>query len=207
MTIDIKEIFSNNLRKLIDQKGVSVADVARETGIAYQTVNDWRNGKAMARGGGLQKLADYFNVNISDLTADKPSNIIPITEVVKVPVLGTIACGEPIDAIENVSEYRSVPKELLPSGELFYLEAQGDSMEPRIYDGSFVLCRKQEDVESGEIAAVLVNGDEQATLKKVIKQGDTIFLQALNEAYAPYIITKENPARIVGKALKVENEL
>lgn len=207
MSVDIKEIFSSNLNKLIEQKRVTVAEVARETGIAYQTVSDWRNGKAMARGEGLQKLADYFNVNISDLTADKPSNMIPVTEIVKIPVLGTIACGEPIDAIENVAEYRSVPKEFLPSGELFFLEAQGDSMEPKISNGSFVLCRKQEDIESGEIAAVLVNGDEQTTLKKVIKQGETIFLQALNEAYAPYVITKDNPARIVGKALRVENEL
>ncbi|MEC6747366.1 S24 family peptidase [Marinilactibacillus sp. XAAS-LB27] len=207
MTKDIKEIFSNNLNKYISQKGVTVADVARETGIAYQTVSDWRNGKAMARGGGLQRLADYFDVNISDLTADKPRNIMPITELVRIPILGTIACGDPIDAIENVTEYRSVPKDYLPTGELFFLEAQGDSMEPKISNGSYVLCRKQEDVESGEIAAVLVNGDQETTLKKVIKQGETILLQALNEAYAPYIITNDNPARIVGKALRVENEL
>ena len=80
-------------------------------------------------------------------------------------------------------------------------------MEPKIPDGSYVLCRKQEDVESGEIAAVLVNGDEETTLKKVIKQGSTILLQPLNESYSPYIVTKENPAKIVGKALRVDTEL
>ncbi|WP_208560643.1 LexA family protein [Marinilactibacillus kalidii] len=205
--MDIKIIFSKNLNMLINKKKVSVADVARDTGIAYQTVSDWRNGKSMARSGGLQKLAEYFSVNVSDLTSDKPSNIVPVTELVKIPILGIIACGDPITAIENIAEYRSVPKENLPSGDLFFLEAAGDSMEPKIPNGAYVLCRKQEEVENGEIAAVLVNGEEETTLKKVIKQGETVLLQAINEKYAPYVVTKENPARIVGKAIKVEIEL
>lgn len=205
--MDIKVIFSKNLNTLIDKHKISVADVARETGIAYQTVSDWRNGKSMARGGGLQKLAEYFSVNVSDLTSDRMANITPVTELIKVPILGTIACGDPITAIENIAEYRAVPKENLPSGELFFLEASGDSMEPKIPNGAYVLCRKQEEVENGEIAAVLVNNDEETTLKKVIKQGETVLLQAINENYAPYIVTKENPARIVGKAIKVEIQL
>lgn len=207
MTKDIKEIFSNNLNRLINEKGVTVAEVARATGIAYQTVSDWRNGNAMARGGGLQKLSDYFGVNVSDLTSERKSNTIPVTEFVKVPVLGKIACGDPIDAIENVADYRIVPKDRMPNGDIFFVEAQGHSMEPKIPNGSFVMCRKQEDVENGEIAAVLVNGDEDTTLKKVVKQGDTILLQPLNEDYTPYIITKDNPAKIVGKAVRVEVEL
>lgn len=207
MSKDIKEIFSNNLRRLIEQKGVTVADVARETQIAYQTVSDWRNGNAMARGGGLQKLSDYFGVNISDLTSDQPVNTIMITDFVKIPIIGKIACGDPIDAIENISEYRSVPKDYLPRGDLFYLEASGDSMEPKIPNGSYVLCRKQSDVENGEIAAVLVNGDEETTLKKIIKQGNSILLQPLNEKYAPYIVNSENPARIVGKAIEVTSKI
>lgn len=131
-------------------------------------------------------------------------NIHPVTKFVNVPVLGRIACGDPIDAEQNVSEYRPVAADHAPNGELFFVEAAGDSMEPKIPDGSYVLCRKQEDVETGEIAAVLVNGDEETTLKKVIKQGDTVLLQPINEAYAPYIITKDNPGRIVGKAISVE---
>lgn len=207
MSKDIKDIFSFNLNYYMNQKGVTVADISRETDIAYQTVSDWRNGNSMARGGGLQKLSDYFGINISDLTSDRLGNTYPITEFERIPVLGRIACGNPITAEQNIEQYRTVPKEYLPGGELFFLEATGDSMEPKIPDGSFVLCRKQEDVESGEIAAVLVNSDEETTLKKVVKQGSTILLQALNDEYSPYIVTEDNPARIVGKAIRVEVKL
>ena len=69
------------------------------------------------------------------------------------------------------------------------------------------MIRKQEEVENGEIAAVLVNRDTDATLKKVRKLGDTILLEAINEEYAPYLVNKENPARIIGKAVKVINNL
>ena len=76
-------------------------------------------------------------------------------------------------------------------------------MEPKIPDGSDVLIRLQDDVEDGEIAAVLVNGDTEATLKRVKKQGDIVMLVAENSAYSPYIITKDNSARIIGKAMEV----
>lgn len=137
-----------------------------------------------------------------------PSNAIdPGNTIIKIPVLGTIACGEPILADENVSEYRETFDRNLPKGKLFYLQASGDSMAPNIPDGSYVLLRRQEDVESGEIAAVLVNGDEEATLKRVRKLGDSILLEAINENYAPYLINENSPARIIGKAVKVEYEL
>lgn len=80
-------------------------------------------------------------------------------------------------------------------------------MEPKIPDGSDVLIRMQDEVEDGEIAAVLVNGDSEATLKRVKKQGDIVMLIAENSAYAPYIITKDNPARILGKAVGVSFDL
>lgn len=207
--------FANNLKYLRKKYNVEQQELADELGRkSGSTISDWERGKVIPRIGTLSQIAERFNVSVNDLmrtdlTVHTPiaPNLIEVKEMVKIPVLGTIACGEPIDAIENIAEYRSLSRELMPSGELFYLEAQGDSMEPKIANGSYVLCRKQEDVESGEIAAVLVNGDQETTLKKVIKQGNTIFLQALNEAYAPYVITNDNPARIVGKAIRVETEL
>lgn len=80
-------------------------------------------------------------------------------------------------------------------------------MQPVIKENSYVMIRKQDDVENGEIAAVLLNGDTEATLKKVRKLGDTILLEAINEEYAPYIVNENNPARIIGKAVKVLNNL
>nr|WP_319218649.1 XRE family transcriptional regulator [uncultured Trichococcus sp.] len=214
MVDEIKTIFSKNLNALMNRTGMNVSDVSDKTGIPYSTVNDWKNGKKMPRGGSLQKLADFFHVNLSDLTSElnmnaTPSNIIPITDnnMVRIPIIGTIACGDPILADENIIGYRYHLRETLPSGDTFYLKAAGDSMEPTIRNGADVLIRLQEEVEDGEIAAVLVNGDTEATLKRVKKQGDIIMLVAENSAYAPYIITELNPARILGKAVEVVFDL
>lgn len=214
MVDEIKIIFSKNLNALMNRTGVNVSDVSDKTGIPYSTVNDWKNGKKMPRGGNLQKLADFFHVNLSDLTSESnlnatPSNIIPITDsnMVRIPIIGTIACGDPILADENIIGYRYHLRDTLPSGETFYLKAAGDSMEPTIRNGADVLIRLQDGVEDGEIAAVLVNGDTEATLKRVKKQGDIMMLVAENTAYAPYIITEHNPARILGKAVEVVFDL
>ncbi len=80
--------------------------------------------------------------------------------------MGKIACGDPITADENLTGYRYESPDNLPSGNLFYLQAKGDSMEPTIPNGSYVLIREQPEVENGEIAAVLVNGDTEALLKE-----------------------------------------
>lgn len=213
MVDEIKIIFSRNLNLLMNRQAVNVSDISDKTGIPYSTVNDWKNGKKMPRGGNLQKLADYFHVNLSDLTSEKsttpPSNMIPATpdNLVVIPIIGTIACGDPILADENIIGYRYHLKDTLPKGETFYLKAKGDSMEPKIPNGADVLIRHQDTVEDGEIAAVLVNGDTEVTLKRVRYQGDSVMLVAENSNYPPYIINKENPARIVGKAVEVVFDL
>ena len=80
-------------------------------------------------------------------------------------------------------------------------------MVPTIPANSYVLIREQENVEDGEIAAVLVNGDTEATLKRVKRQGEIVLLVADNPSYTPYIVTEDNPARILGKAVKFSSDL
>ena len=211
MTDDIKVIFSKNLNRLMNQRGENAMDLSEKTGIAYSTVNDWKNGKKMARGGGLQKLSDHFGVNVSELTSDnivdEITNAYPVGEMVSIPIIGEIACGDPIIAEENIVGYRLRSKEGLVKGNTFYLKAKGDSMEPKIPNGADVLIREQPSVEDGEIAAVLVNGDTEATLKRVHYQNDSILLIAENSSYQPYIVNEDNPARILGKAIEVSFDL
>lgn len=205
-------MFAKNLKYLRQKHGVEQMQLAEYLGKkSGSSISSWESGIYTPKIKVLAQIADYFNVDLDDLMnvdlSLSQSGIEIAQKTIDIPVLGAIACGEPIDAEENISEYRSVAKDRLPSGKAFYLQARGDSMEPRIPDGSYVLCREQPDVENGEIAAVLVNGDEEATLKRVIKQNNTILLQALNEAYAPYIVDSQNPARIIGKAIQVETIL
>lgn len=131
-----------------------------------------------------------------------PSNLTQVS-IVNVPILGTIACGEPILADENIEDYYPMVAELLPKGNTFLLRAYGDSMYPKIEEGDLVLIREQPTVENGEIACVLVNGDTEATLKRVKYQGDMIMLVPDNKNYDPIVVTPEMEVRIVGKAINI----
>ncbi len=198
-----RQIVSNNLNELAKRKGVIPADLVRDLGIAEATIRSWFNGTKYPRIQSVQQLADYFGVPRSRITEEwVPNKIRSNGRVVRVPVLGTIACGSPILSEDNVDYYEDELEELLPSGNVFYLKTKGDSMFPTIPDKSLVLIREQPSVENGEIAAVLVNGDTEATLKRVHFSGDTILLQADNPLYPPYIVSEDNPARIIGKVIK-----
>ncbi|MEV2909243.1 XRE family transcriptional regulator [Paenibacillus larvae] len=204
----MKKTFSENLKRLLDKKGLTQTDMARYLNIPETTVSNWIKASTYPRPDKIQLMADYFNVRRSDLTEEQPTNIYTLApETVKIPILGAIACGDPILAEENLLGYRFESPDNLPSGTLYYLEAKGDSMEPTIPNGSLVMIRKQSDVEYGEIAAVQLNGDTEATLKRVKKQGDVVLLMPDNPAHEPYIITKDNPARIIGKAVRFVQDL
>lgn len=198
-----RQIVSNNLNELAKRKGVIPADLVRDLGIAEATIRSWFNGTKYPRIQSVQQLADYFGVPRSRITEEwVPNKIRSNGRVVRVPVLGTIACGSPILSEDNIDYYEDELEELLPSGNVFYLKTKGDSMFPTIPDKSLVLIREQPSVENCEIAAVLVNGDTEATLKRVHFSGDTILLQADNPLYPPYIVSEDNPARIIGKVIK-----
>ena len=135
---------------------------------------------------------------------DIPSNILPLPKTRKIPLLGTIACGEPILATENVAEYVDMDTDIHAD---FALRCNGDSMiNARIFDGDIVYIRKQNSVENGEIAAVLIDGVEsesEATLKRFFRENDKIRLSAENPMYADkqYYGEEMNQVRVIGKAV------
>ena len=204
--------FSSNLKYLRERKDLEQLELAQLLGRkSSSSVSEWEKGTYTPKSGILSDIARIFNVNLDELMNSDlalPRNIrLATPATVRVPILGKIACGDPILAEENFKGYRYESPDFLPSGDSYYLEAVGDSMEPTIPNGSLVLIREQPDVEYGEIAAVLVNGDEEVTLKRVRKQGDTVILMPDNPAHTPFIITKDNPARIIGKAVRFVQDL
>jgi len=198
----LKIVFSKNLKLQLDKRGLNQTDMARDLNIPETTVSNWMKASTYPRPDKIQLMANFFNIRRSDLTEEQPTNLIEVQpNFVKIPILGTIACGEPILAQQNVEGYMYEFSELLPTGNIFALVAKGDSMEPTIPNGSKVLIREQSEVEYGEIAAVLVNGDTEATLKRVKKQGETTLLMPDNPKHEPYIVDENNPAKIIGKAV------
>lgn len=202
-----REILAKNLNELLELKRKTQADVIRETGFAEATVRSWFSGEKYPRLDKIQALADYFNVPRSRITEEQIEGMVKVSQLVPIPIIGDIACGDPITAEENIQGYRDEVADTLPTGDLFYLRCKGDSMAPTIPNNAYVLIRQQPNVEDGEIAAVLVNGDTEATLKRVKRQGDLVLLMPDNQSYDPYIVTSDNPARILGKAIKMSADL
>lgn len=207
-----KEIFASNLKHLLDIHDLAQVDVAKAIGVSPQTFNTWVKGVAIPRMGKIQALADYFGVLKSELVDDKPpslydtyDNIMPI-KTKKVPLLGEIACGEPIYADQDFESYVEVGTDIHAD---FALRASGDSMiGARIKDGDIVFVRKQDIVDPGEIAAVIIEGE--ATLKRVYYQeGSRLILQAENSAYPPmvYEADKLNQITILGKAIAFQSDV
>ena len=194
-----------NLKKRREELNLSQESVAESIGVTKATVSKWEKGDiANMKRDKIALLAKVLKVS--------PLSILGLEDVsdsdrVMIPILGTIMCGEPILAEENIEGYREEIADFLQSGELFFLKTKGDSKEPTVPEKSYVLLRKQEDVEDGEIAAVIVNGDNEATLKRVKRQNGIVMLIADNKDYSPILITPENPARIIGKAIKVSFDL
>jgi len=193
--------FTEKLDQLMQERGLSRLALSRESGIPYTTiVNFYEKGTENIKLSTLKKLAEYFAVPIDYLVDDEVENrFIPILgEMINLPIVGRVSCGNGSIAYEDVEGYEAVPKEWLSGGEHFFLRARGDSMTgARINDGDLLLIRKQDIVENGEIAAVLINGDE-AVLKRVYFHEDMIVLQSENPGYAP-ILCPPNEARIIGK--------
>lgn len=125
---------------------------------------------------------------------------------VRIPVLGRIVAGIPLEAIEEIEDYEEIPRKMAASGEFLALRIKGRSMEPKLTEGDIVIVRKQEDVDSGDTAIVLVNGDE-ATVKQIKKTEAGIMLIGFNvEVYQPHFYSNEQiealPVRIIGKVVE-----
>ncbi len=196
--------YLNELRK---QQKISISELARKVDMSKSTVSQYFNGKLQFPLNRAHDFARVLGVTTDDLLGLDLSKVNPVNRLTKIPLLGTIACGDPILADENISGYLSEPTDLLPSGKLFYLRAKGQSMEPTIKDGSLVLIRQQPDVEDGEIAAILFMDDDEATLKRIKRAGPTVILMPDNREYEPIIASNNNPVRILGKAVRVTTNL
>ena len=133
----------------------------------------------------------------------------PAKKGVRINVLGRVAAGIPIDAIEDIIDTEEISKELAQTGEFFGLQIYGNSMEPRICDGDVVIVRQQNDAESGDIVIATVNGDE-ATCKRLRKYRDGIELVSNNPSYDPMFFSNKEilskPVKIIGKVIELRGK-
>ena len=149
---------------------------------------------------------DLFNTLEGNVTITSAPNHTPTTfSPTRIPVLGSVPAGIPIEAIQDIVDYEEIDADTAAKGEYFALKIKGDSMEPRICEGDVVIVRKQDDVESGDIAIVMVNGND-ATIKRLLKYQDGIRLMPSNPSYDPIYFTNQEildkPVKVIGKVIE-----
>lgn len=205
--------FDERLKTLRLSKDLSQMELAQQLKTSKSSINMYERGEREPGIETLERIADFFNVDLDYLlgksdyanrnewlsSLDVVPNIIPMPEMRKIPLIGSIACGEPILAEQHIEEYIDIPKHIQAD---FALTCKGDSMiNARIFDGDTVYIRQQDTVDNGQIAAVLIDGE--ATLKRVRLLDDRIILEPENPLYDPLVYRGEemNNVRILGKAV------
>lgn len=200
-------------------------------GIDKSLLNKYIKGVAIAKQDKMYILAKALNVSegwlmgydvdkdrdwiededYSTLMIDNGRYIETEIKTIKIPVLGKVPAGTPIEAIQDVIGYENIPATMFNSGENYFaLKIDGNSMSPDYKNGDIIIVKQQEDCNSGDDCVVMVNGDD-ATFKRVIKQNNAIILKPLNNEYEPYyftlkeIITK--PVKIIGVAIEIRRKL
>ena len=200
---EYSQVVAQNLRRIAYESGKSQIEIARDLNINKGTLSAWMNGTRTPKMPKIDMLCAYFGVNRSDLM-EPHSNPIKRPPT-RIPVLGRVAAGIPIDAIEDVLDWEEITPSMAMTGQYFGLKVKGDSMLPRIVEGDVVIVRCQPDAESGDVVIVQVNGNE-ATCKRLSKHPSGISLISFNPAYEPFTYTNEQieslPVTIIGKVVE-----
>lgn len=191
------------IKSLRKEKGMTQEELGHLLGVNRAAVNKMENGTTVNfKRDTLIKLSKVFNISVTDLLqSDKPK---PTHK--RIPVLGKVAAGEPLEQYEDITGYEDIPFSWAESASYYALRIRGDSMEPRMYDGDVVIVRQQEDAENGDIVIASVNG-EDATCKKFRKTDAGVMLISLNSKYDPFVFSPEQveslPVRILGKVVEM----
>lgn len=192
--------FGGRLFALREENNINKTELAKILNMSRSMITMYESGERMPSIEVLLKISDYFSVSIDWLlgrTENKQLTInkdhVPLGRTVKIPIIKTAITETPVDSIQNIEDYIETPAEQVRGADFFYIK-----------NGCTYLIRKQDDVQDGEIAAILT--DNKISLKHVKKYNDLIILynhESINEMQ----VFKRGAVRIVGKAIKSEKQL
>lgn len=199
----------NNLKLARKAAGMTQAEVAKIVGITQNGYSYWENGKAKIDNESLAKLSRIFGVSIDYLIGVEDDLD---GKAIRIPVLGSVPAGVPLEAIEDIVDWEELPKSMASGGrEYFALQVKGDSMWPDYLPGDTVIVRKQPTCQSGEDCVVYVNGYE-ATLKQVRLNDDhSLTIVPRNQSYPPRTYSPEEieslPVSIAGVVVELRRKI
>lgn len=200
-----------NIKRLREERGLSQDALAKLTGYTDRSsITKIEKGQVDLQQSKIELFAKALGTTSRDLVGwdiDFPSSS---KKGITINVLGRVAAGVPIEAIEDIIDTEEITEDMARTGEFFGLQIHGDSMEPRMYEGDVVIVRQQDDAESGDIVIAMVNGND-ATCKRLTKYSGGIGLISLNSKYEPMMFSNEEiankPVKIIGKVVELRGKL
>lgn len=201
----------NKIREARKASGMTQVEVCSRVGISQPQYSAWENGRSKVDHDSICKLAELFNVS-TDYLLGKETNMVTRGDNVRIPVLGTIPAGIPIEAIEDIVDWEDLPRSMATGEkEFFGLRVKGDSMYPDYLDGDTIIVRKTQVCNSGDDCVVYVNGYD-ATLKKVkLGLDGSISIIPRNPEYPPRTYTanevQDLPVTIAGVVVELRRKI
>lgn len=203
---------SERIKEAMENLGLKQADLVDRTGISKGALSSYISGRYLPKQTNIYLIAKALNVSeawlmgadvpMKRLSPSRPSSI-------KINVLGRVAAGIPIEAVEEIIDQEEITEELARTGSFFGLQIKGNSMEPRMCEGDVVIVRQQDDAESGDVVIALINGDD-AVCKRLRKYKEGIELISNNPSYEPMYFSNEEiekkPVRIIGKVVELRGK-
>lgn len=198
------------LKEARKAKGLTQVEVSKIIGISQNGYSDWETGKNRVDAVSLNKLADLYGVSVDYLVGGREA---PTDTVLRIPVLGSVPAGIPLEAIEDIIDWEEIPQSLASGGkEYFALQVEGDSMYPDYLPGDIVIVQKTPVCASGDDCVVYVNGYD-ATLKQVRldEKHGTLTIVPKNPSYPPRTFSKEEiqslPVTIAGVVVELRRKV
>ncbi|MBQ5326141.1 MAG: helix-turn-helix domain-containing protein [Oscillospiraceae bacterium] len=190
------------IKKRRKELGITLEEIGEYVGVSKTTVQRWESGNiSNMRRDRIKKLSEILQIDADMLLGINMQQ----NEFVKIPVIGKVDTGTPIAEQADIKGYEYVPKEWTENDTIFAFEIDGDSMEPRIVEGDIVIVHSQKDVENGETAVVMIEGE--VTCKRVIKHSEGVVFMSNNPQYPPFYVTfedaKKTGVRIFGKVIEL----
>lgn len=212
------DTLAKRLVEAMELNDIRQSDLVEKTGINKGAISSYISGRYEPKQRNIYRLSKALNVSEAWLmgldvpmrrSEGEPYNKKKL-KAVRIPVLGRVQAGLPIEAHEEILDYEEIEPSMALNGDYFGLQVRGDSMMPRFVEGDVVIVRQQNDAECGDIVIALVNGDE-VTIKKLIKYDDKgIALVPLNPTYQPMRFSEEEiankPVNIIGRVVELRGK-
>ena len=203
------------IKEGMEIRSLKQADLVEMTGISKGALSSYISGRYVPKQINIYLISKALNVSEAwllglDVPMERLNNVTISSKTgVPINVLGRVAAGIPIEAVEEVIDTEEITQEMASTGTYFGLQIKGNSMEPRMCEGDVVIVRQQEDAESGDIVIAMVNGDD-ATCKRLRKYRDGIELISNNPVYPPMFYSNEDiinkPVKIIGKVVELRGK-